>query len=100
MRTRADLQAHLDRLPLIAILRGIRPDEVVAIGATLVDAGFAIIEVQLNAPDALESIRRLHNAIGVDVLLGAGTVMTASDARDVAANQSGEGEQPLTTHMH
>lgn len=82
---RADLQSHLDRLPLIAILRGVRPDEVVAIGAALVDAGFAIIEVPLNSPHALDSIRRLRDAFGVDVLLGAGTVMTPSDARDVAA---------------
>ena len=41
---------YLDRLPLIAILRGITPDEVVPIGARLVDAGFAIIEVPLNSP--------------------------------------------------
>ncbi|CAN5898813.1 2-dehydro-3-deoxy-6-phosphogalactonate aldolase [soil metagenome] len=81
----ADLQSYLDRLPLIAILRGVRPDEVVAIGEALVDAGVAIIEVPLNSPDALDSIRRLHDAFGVDVLLGAGTVMTPSDTRDVAA---------------
>ena len=82
---RADLQSHLARLPLIAILRGVRPDEVVAIGEALVDAGFANIEVPLNSPDALESIQRLSIAFGVDVLLGAGTVMTPSQARDVAA---------------
>ena len=85
MPTGADLQAHLDRLPLIAILRGVRPDEVVAIGEALVDAGFAIIEVPLNSPNALDSIRRLHGAFGVAALLGAGTVMTPSDVRNVAA---------------
>lgn len=81
---RADLQSHLDRLPLLAILRGVLPDDVVAIAEALVDAGFAIIEVPLNSPDALESIRRLHQAFGLDVLLGAGTVMTPSQASDVA----------------
>jgi hypothetical protein len=82
---RADLQSHLERLPLIAILRGVRPDEVVAIGEALVDAGFAIIEVPFDSPGALDSIRRLHHAFGFDVFLGAGTVMTPSDTRDVAA---------------
>ena len=62
---RADLQSHLDRLPLLAILRGVLPDDVVAIAEALVDAGFAIIEVPLNSPDALESIRRLHQAFGL-----------------------------------
>lgn len=82
---RVDLQSHLDQLPLIAILRGVRPEEVVAIGRALVDAGFAIIEVPLNSPGALESIQMLHDALGVYVLLGAGTVMTPSQVRDVAA---------------
>ena len=85
MSVGAVLQLHLDRLPLIAILRGVRPDEVVAIGEALVDAGFAIIEVPLNSPDALDSIRKLHHAFGVDVLIGAGTVVAPSDARKVAA---------------
>lgn len=84
-QARADLRSHLERMPLLAILRGVLSDEVVAIGEALVDAGFAIIEVPLNSPNALESIRRLHQAFGVDVLIGAGTVMTPLQARDVAA---------------
>jgi len=44
------IQPYLDRLPLVAILRGVTPDEVLSIGATLVSAGFAIIEVPLNSP--------------------------------------------------
>ena len=78
------MQRYLDRLPLIAILRGVTPDEVVEIGHALVDAGFAIIEVPLNSPNPLESIQRLHYAFGEDVLLGAGTVMTAAQVYDVA----------------
>lgn len=76
---------YLERLPLVAILRGVAPAEVVAIGRALVDAGFAIIEVPLNSPDALDSIRRLHEAFGNEVLLGAGTVMTPTNVRDVGA---------------
>ena len=79
------LGAWLDRLPLVAILRGVTPDEVVGIGGALVEAGFAIIEVPLNSPDPLESIRRLAAALGPDVLVGAGTVLTAAAVEDVAA---------------
>jgi 2-dehydro-3-deoxyphosphogalactonate aldolase len=77
------IQIYLDRLPLIAILRGITPDDVVAIGEVLVTAGFAIIEVPLNSPSPLESIRRLHDTFGDDILLGAGTVMTPAQVQDV-----------------
>lgn len=82
---RVNLQPYLERLPLIAILRGIAPDEVVAIGRALVDAGFAIIEVPLNSSDALISIRALHESVGHEILLGAGTVTTPAQVRDVAA---------------
>ena len=78
------IQSYLDRLPLIAILRGVTPDAVVPIAESLVAAGFAIIEVPLNSPTPLESIGRLHNAFGDDVLLGAGTVMTPAQVGDVA----------------
>ena len=74
----------LARLPLIAILRGVTPDEVVPIGRALVDAGFAIVEVPLNSPRPLESIRRLADALGPGILVGAGTVMTAAQTREVA----------------
>lgn len=83
--SRGHLPPYLERLPLIAILRGVEAHEAVAIGQALVDAGFAIIEVPLNSPDALDSIRRLHDVFGNDVLLGAGTVMTPAQVRDVAA---------------
>ena len=79
------IDTYLDRLPLIAILRGVTPEAVVAIGHALVDAGFAIVEVPLNSPQPLESIRRLRDALGGDVLVGAGTVTTAGQVSDVAA---------------
>ena len=73
------------RPPLIAILRGVRPDEAVEIGNALVDAGFCMLEVPLNSPDALASIERLAAAVGKDVLLGAGTVLSAASVDDVAS---------------
>ena len=79
------IQPWLDRLPLLAILRGVLPEEVVGIGRALVGAGFAIIEVPLNSPRPLESVRRLHDEFGEDALVGAGTVMSAAQVRDVAA---------------
>lgn len=78
------MQAYLDRLPLIAILRGVTPEDVVVVGQALVDAGFSIIEVPLNSPDPMESIRRLHSAFGDSVMVGAGTVMTREQVEEVA----------------
>lgn len=79
------LNSWLDPLPLVAILRGIRPDEVVSIGRTLADAGFRVLEVPLNSPQPMDSIRRLANSLGENYLIGAGTVMTMSQVSDVAA---------------
>jgi 2-dehydro-3-deoxyphosphogalactonate aldolase len=79
------VDTHFAALPLIAILRGVRPDEAVAIGETLLDAGFRVIEVPLNSPAALASIRRLAEAFGDRARIGAGTVLTVEQVRDVAA---------------
>jgi len=76
---------HFAALPLIAILRGVRPDEAVAIGETLLDAGFRVIEVPLNSPEPLESIRRLAAAFGDRARIGAGTVLTVEQVHEVAA---------------
>ena len=72
------------RLPLVAILRGVTPDEVVAIGEALAQAGFAVVEVPLNSPDPLASIRRLADALGPDILVGAGTVTDPHMVRQIA----------------
>lgn len=77
------IRGYIQRLPLIAILRGISPDEVESIGGALVEAGFAIIEVPLNSPAPFDSIRRLADAFGANTLVGAGTVMTADDVMRV-----------------
>ena len=83
---------HLDtfnaafaRCPLIAILRGVRPDEVEAIGDALVEAGFTIIEVPLNSPDPFDSIARLAKRLADSAVIGAGTVLTAQDVGRVEA---------------
>ena len=68
--------AFMQRLPLVAILRGVTPEAVVPIGQALTQAGFAVMEVPLNSPDPLASIRRLADALGPDILVGAGTVTT------------------------
>ena len=77
------IREYMQRLPLIAILRGITPDDVVSVGDALVKAGFAIIEVPLNSPEPFESIRRLADAFGATTLVGAGTVMSAEDVKRV-----------------
>lgn len=71
-------------LPLVAILRGLRPDEAAAIGAALVEGGFRIIEVPLNSPQPLHSISALA-AQFPQALVGAGTVLTLEDVRAVKA---------------
>lgn len=73
---------------LIAILRGVTPDEVVGIGEALVDAGFPAIEVPLNSPEPFVSVRLLADAFGDRCLIGAGTVLTTDDvglAREAGA---------------
>jgi 2-dehydro-3-deoxyphosphogalactonate aldolase len=75
----------LRRCPLVAILRGVRPDEVEAIGEALLAEGIAIIEVPLNSPEPLESIRRLAARCGDRALVGAGTVLDPADGARIAA---------------
>ncbi|MBE0464622.1 MAG: 2-dehydro-3-deoxy-6-phosphogalactonate aldolase [Halomonadaceae bacterium] len=72
-------------LPLIGILRGVTPDEVVEIARAVLAAGITQIEVPLNSPDPLESIRRLVDAVGEQAVIGAGTVLTPAQVRDVHA---------------
>jgi 2-dehydro-3-deoxyphosphogalactonate aldolase len=77
--------AAFARCPLIAILRGVKPDEVEGIGDALVDAGFTLIEVPLNSPDPLDSIARLARRFEGRAVIGAGTVLTESQVEQVAA---------------
>ncbi len=68
------------RRDLVAILRGIRPEEVDSVAGSLAEAGFEAIEVPLNSPDPFDSIERLVRRFGAELLVGAGTVL---DPRDV-----------------
>lgn len=83
MGVEAELEAAIRRCPLIAILRGVGPEEVEAVAEALIAAGFSMIEVPMNSPDPLESIARLVRRFGSDVLVGAGTVLSRSDVAQV-----------------
>ena len=85
MTTPAQLLASgLQQLPLVAILRGLTPAEAPAIGQALTTAGFVLLEVPLNSPQPLDSIAAL-SAQHPGLLIGAGTVMSAADVRNVHA---------------
>jgi 2-dehydro-3-deoxyphosphogalactonate aldolase len=80
------LRDYLADLPLVAILRGLKPENAEAVGQALVDAGFRIIEVPLNSPEPFRSIETLAKVLPEDVLVGAGTVLDPADVdgiRDV-----------------
>ena len=78
-----DLRTALSQCPIVAILRGVAPDEIDAIGDALVEAGVTVIEVPLNSPSPFESIRRLAARHGARALIGAGTVLEAADVARV-----------------
>ena len=70
--------------PIVAILRGVKHDEIVDIAAALVEAGIEAIEVPLNSPDPLTTIGKLCAAFGDQVLCGAGTVLSPEAVDQVA----------------
>ena len=78
------LKAWLQRCNLVAILRGVRPEQCEAIADVLEAAGFRIVEVPLNSPDPIASIARLSKSFSGRLLIGAGTVMTVSQVDEIA----------------
>ena len=76
--------AALKTLPLVAILRGLRPAEAVPVGQALLSTGWTLIEVPLNSPQPLDSIAALAAACP-QALVGAGTVLSVEDVRNVQA---------------
>jgi 2-dehydro-3-deoxyphosphogalactonate aldolase len=80
---RALLRRFIDQCPLIAIVRGVTPDEAEAIGEAIRDGGIRMVEVPLNSPDPFDSISRLRARLGDDMLVGAGTVLDPADVARV-----------------
>lgn len=82
-----DLKASLsqpNRRGLIAILRGIKPEEATAVAGILIESGFGIIEVPLNSPQPLRSIELISGQYSGQALIGAGTVLKSNEVDDVA----------------
>lgn len=78
------LDEALNECPVVAIVRGVRPDEVIDHAEALFQAGVRGVEVPLNSPEPIESIRRLCEAFGARMAIGGGTVLTVSKVDEVA----------------
>lgn len=85
MTAHEQFQALFAACPLVAILRGVTPDEAEAIGDALYEGGIRIIEVPLNSPAPLDSIKRLSKRLGSRALIGAGTVLQVDDIEPIRA---------------
>jgi 2-dehydro-3-deoxyphosphogalactonate aldolase len=83
MSAKGLLHRYLDECPLVAIIRGVTPDQVEAIGDAIYEGGIRIIEVPLNSPDPLKSIERLAARFADRMLVGAGTVLDTTDVQRV-----------------
>jgi 2-dehydro-3-deoxyphosphogalactonate aldolase len=88
-----DFATAFAQLPLVAILRGVTPDEIDGFGDALVEAGFTLIEVPLNSPDPFASIERLARVHGEHAMIGAGTVL---DVESVARVQNAGGRMVIS----
>ena len=91
------IKSLLSEMPLIAILRGIKPEEAPQVAKVLIDAGFRIIEVPLNSPDPIESIRCMVHELGDQALFGAGTVL---DPLSVAEIKAAGGQLIVSPHLN
>ncbi len=78
------LRAALKEMPVIAILRGIKPEDVKDVAEVLVEAGIRIIEIPLNSPRPYKSLANLAQFGGAQILAGAGTVLTVEEVKAVA----------------
>jgi 2-dehydro-3-deoxyphosphogalactonate aldolase len=78
-----DLTTAFAKNPLIAILRGLEPENALPVSDTLMSAGFKIIEVPLNSPEPLDSIHRIAERHGAQAIVGAGTVLTVAQVEAV-----------------
>jgi 2-dehydro-3-deoxyphosphogalactonate aldolase len=78
-----EYDGHFAQCPLIAIIRGVTPEEAVDIGSALIEGGIRIIEVPLNSPEPLKSIERLASRFGEQASVGAGTVLNPEQVQQV-----------------
>lgn len=76
-------------VPLVAILRGLAPEQAAGVGRTLFDAGFRLVEVPLNRPGAIEAMRTIRALAPADALVGGGTMLTRADV-DAVADAGGQ----------
>jgi 2-dehydro-3-deoxyphosphogalactonate aldolase len=83
MNVSEEFSRHFEACPLVAIIRGVTPGEVEAVGDALVESGIRIIEVPLNSPDPFDSIARLAQRVGGQALVGAGTVLKVENVEKV-----------------
>jgi len=83
--TMPTLDKALEAMPLVAILRGVGPNDAVEIAQRLVDEGITIVEVPLNSPDPYRSIETIAGAVGTRALVGAGTVLAPDQVARVKA---------------
>lgn len=83
MSTSDQLLTNLRYAPVIAILRGVTPENVINVAENLVGAGVRVIEVPLNSPSACESIRMLRSYLAPEIIIGAGTVLTVKDVQSI-----------------
>ncbi len=74
-------ESQLSVMPVVAILRGIRPDEIEAVGEAIIAAGITILEVPLNSPDPLASIEVMARCFANRAIVGAGTVLNTADVQ-------------------
>ena len=81
----SELEIRIKQMPLVAILRGIKPDEAEAVSDALVENGMPFMEVTLNSPDWEETLRRMKAKHGDEIILGAGTVLSVEDVDRVKA---------------
>lgn len=79
------MKSHLANFPFIAIIRGVKPSEVIDCAQALYDEGFRIIETPLNSPEPYKSIELMANHFGNKALIGAGTVTEISEVHNVKA---------------
>ena len=84
MTALSDFTRYFTACPLVAIIRGVRPDEAEAVGEAILSAGIRIVEVPLNSPDPLRSIELLATRFGSEALIGAGTVLDTESVQRVA----------------